>query len=230
MRVKTEEKRRAILEVAREVFREKGYAAASMAEMSARLGGSKGTLYSYFSSKEDLFTAVMLERAGTLATPVFEILEREPNVERALREFMRRVIELHASAEVVDFRRIIIAEGFRTELGKLFYEHGPRTEWQKFTDYFTAKMDEGVFRRADAEQATAYLEALCTAGPIQRLLEGAIDHVSAEQIEQMTDAAMDVFFRAYGAEPSSGARSVRYAAGRKARGARRKSKSAGPAR
>src|SRR6185436_3060840 len=101
MRVKTAEKLQAILEVAREVFRQKGYAAASMAEMSARLGGSKGTLYSYFSSKEDLFTAVMLERAATLAAPVFGILEREADAKGALREFLRRMIELHASQEVV---------------------------------------------------------------------------------------------------------------------------------
>src|SRR5262245_47229580 len=134
MRVKTEEKRQAILEVAREVFRERGYVAASMAEMSARLGGSKGTLYSYFSSKEDLFMAVMLERVARLGAPVFEVLLREGDVKRALRQFIRRVIELHASQEVLDFKRIIISEGFRSELGKLFYEHGPRNQWQRFAD------------------------------------------------------------------------------------------------
>jgi AcrR family transcriptional regulator len=226
MRVKTEEKRQAILEVAREVFRERGYAGASMAEISARLGGSKGTLYSYFSCKEDLFTAVMLERAATLAGPVFEILERKSDVQRALREFIRRIIELHVSAEVVDFRRIIIAEGFRSELGRLFYEHGPRNEWQKFADFFTAKVAEGVFRSADAHEAAAHLEALCTGGPVQRLLEGAIDHVSAEQVEQMTDATLDVFLRAYGAASASApsVRSVRPAAGRRVRGSRRKPK------
>ncbi len=224
MRVKTEEKRQAILEVARAVFREKGFMGASMAEMSARLGGSKGTLYSYFSSKEELFTAVMLERAATLAVPVFEVLEREGDAKRAVREFMRRVIELHASQEVVDFRRIIIAEGFRTELGRLFYEHGPRNQWRRFTNFFAAKVAEGVFRNADAQQATAHLEALCTSGLIERLLEGAIDHVSPEQIEQMTDGALDVFFRAYGAESATAVRTARPATARRARGSRRKSK------
>ena len=59
MRVKTEERRQAILEKALDVFRELGFDRASMSEISKRIGGSKATLYSYFQSKEELFTAAM---------------------------------------------------------------------------------------------------------------------------------------------------------------------------
>lgn len=45
MRVKSEARRQAILDVAAEVFREHGFEHASMSEMTARLGGSKSTLY-----------------------------------------------------------------------------------------------------------------------------------------------------------------------------------------
>ena len=44
MRVKTDDRRAAILEAAVEVFREVGYERASMAAISARVGGSKATL------------------------------------------------------------------------------------------------------------------------------------------------------------------------------------------
>ncbi|OYW88264.1 MAG: TetR family transcriptional regulator, partial [Sphingobium sp. 32-64-5] len=54
MRVRTDDRRQAILDVATEMFREVGYARASMAAISARIGGSKGTLYGYFKSKEEL--------------------------------------------------------------------------------------------------------------------------------------------------------------------------------
>ena len=50
-------RRQAILEVAREVFLQEGYAAASMSVIAARVGGSKAPLYSYFPSKEQLFGA-----------------------------------------------------------------------------------------------------------------------------------------------------------------------------
>lgn len=59
MRRTSEAKRDAILDVAAGLFREVGFERASMAEISARVGGSKATLYSYFDSKEALFFEVL---------------------------------------------------------------------------------------------------------------------------------------------------------------------------
>ena len=64
MRKKTEMKRKAILKVAHEVFCERGYEKTSMNEIAARLGGSKTTLYGYFSSKKLLFQEVMSAAAN----------------------------------------------------------------------------------------------------------------------------------------------------------------------
>ena len=50
MRVKTEEKRQAILEEAAKAFQELGFERTSMSEICARVGGSKATLYNYFAS------------------------------------------------------------------------------------------------------------------------------------------------------------------------------------
>ena len=48
-----------LLQAALEVFVEKGYAATRVEEVAARAGVSKGTLFLYFPSKEDLFKAVV---------------------------------------------------------------------------------------------------------------------------------------------------------------------------
>ena len=55
-----EERREAILAIAKRVFLDQGYSGASMSAISAELGGSKGTLWSYFPSKEELFAARVL--------------------------------------------------------------------------------------------------------------------------------------------------------------------------
>lgn len=75
-----------ILDAALAVFAERGFAAASMEQVAARAGISKGTLYLYFSSKEELFKAVVraaivpaLEAAEEDAAhdvPAMAILER----------------------------------------------------------------------------------------------------------------------------------------------------------
>src|SRR3712207_4004365 len=50
-----------IVEAALHVFGEKGFAAARLDEIAARAGVSKGALYLYFETKEDLFRAVVTE-------------------------------------------------------------------------------------------------------------------------------------------------------------------------
>jgi len=55
------EKRSRILQAALEVCSLRGVAAARMDEVAARAGVSKGTLYRFFRSKEDLFLATLLE-------------------------------------------------------------------------------------------------------------------------------------------------------------------------
>src|SRR5579871_4719106 len=71
---RSDARRRAILEVGREVFLAQGYAAASMSEIAAKLGGSKGTLYNYFRSKEELFGALMTEVCAAQAAVYFDPL------------------------------------------------------------------------------------------------------------------------------------------------------------
>src|SRR5271169_4034828 len=67
-------KRRVILEVARDIFQARGYAAASMSEIAARVGGSKGTLYNHFRSKEELFSAFMNDVCVSQAAIYFDPL------------------------------------------------------------------------------------------------------------------------------------------------------------
>jgi TetR/AcrR family transcriptional regulator, fatty acid metabolism regulator protein len=58
-RLPRDERVAAIMAVARDVFCERGYAAASTAEIAARAGVVEGTLYRYFPSKQDLLIKVV---------------------------------------------------------------------------------------------------------------------------------------------------------------------------
>ena len=67
MRVKSEARRQAIIDVAKEAFCRQGFEATSMSEIASRVGGSKATLYNYFRSKEEIFIAVMESSATAQA-------------------------------------------------------------------------------------------------------------------------------------------------------------------
>lgn len=55
-----EERRKQILDAALTVFSCKGFHATNVSDVAAQAGVSQGTIYWYFDSKEDLFTAAML--------------------------------------------------------------------------------------------------------------------------------------------------------------------------
>jgi TetR/AcrR family transcriptional regulator len=55
-----------LVTAARDLFVEKGFAGTRVEEVAARAGVSKGTLFLYFPSKEDLFKAVITENIANL--------------------------------------------------------------------------------------------------------------------------------------------------------------------
>src|SRR5215470_19271528 len=55
-----------IVEVALEVFAEKGFAAAKLDDIARRAGISKATLYLYFETKEEIFRAVARAAVASL--------------------------------------------------------------------------------------------------------------------------------------------------------------------
>ncbi|OQX06398.1 MAG: hypothetical protein BWK76_26270, partial [Desulfobulbaceae bacterium A2] len=56
---KKDAKRQAILDVACRLFSVQGYEATTISDITTQVGGSKATIYSHFSSKEELFVECM---------------------------------------------------------------------------------------------------------------------------------------------------------------------------
>ena len=56
---KPDERRKEIIQAARELFQEKDYAKMTMQDLMKKLNIAKGTIYHYFSSKEDLLESVV---------------------------------------------------------------------------------------------------------------------------------------------------------------------------
>ncbi len=197
MRMKSEQRRLAILEAAKGAFLERGYVSTSMAEVSARVGGSKQTLYSYFSSKEDLFIAMMMEKGVAIIDPLFNAFHEETDLKAAIEAFAVAFVRFVAGDEVLAFRRIIYAEGAKSTLGKIFYENGPKRGWTKMALDFQRAMDAGRMRKSDPWVAAAQFSALCESGPIQRLLEGSVAGFTDDDLVAAGKAAADTFIRAY---------------------------------
>ncbi len=103
-----------VLEAALDVFFEKGFAAARLEDIAARAGVSKGTIYLYFESKDDVFEALVrsipmpnVEQLRALAAD--KTIPADKMLRRAL-TFMGGILR---DDRMIKFPRLIIGEGGR---------------------------------------------------------------------------------------------------------------------
>lgn len=154
------QRRERILRAAVEIFAERGYAAASTAQIAAAAGASKETLYSYFGDKAGLLRAAL---ASLVAAP--QVPDAAPPVgegmsairfERLLGQVARRLVADLMRPEYLGLARVVVAE----------------------TPREPALAD--LFRDAVAGRALAGVAALLRAGQRHGLVERTVDvHAAA---------------------------------------------------
>jgi AcrR family transcriptional regulator len=203
MRVKTEERRRAILQAARGLFLDKGFDGVSMTAVSACLGGSKGTLYGYFESKEELFIAVMLEVSREIADSNHALIRDVSDLRGKLlvagQQYLRSVL----SPNLLAARRLATSEAGRSKVGRDFYEMEARVGWFPLREMLAGQMQTGAMREADPWLATLQFRALLWAGTAEEALFGAIEPPSERDVELAVSRAVDAFLEIYSDEVNS---------------------------
>ncbi|MDQ7988842.1 MAG: TetR/AcrR family transcriptional regulator [Candidatus Dactylopiibacterium sp.] len=197
MRGKSESRRQAIVEIAREVFQTLGFEATSMSEIAARVGGSKATLYNYFSSKEELFVEVMRQSAESLVRNLFDALDASLPPEESLMQFGLGFVEGTSQPVLTRNYRNAIAEAHKSTVGRLFYERGPQEGLRVLARHLEACMARGALRREDGLIAAQQLFGLLRAEIQDKLLLGVIDSIPADEKPRMARRAVEVFLRAY---------------------------------
>jgi AcrR family transcriptional regulator len=193
------DRRDAILDVARECFIAEGYGATSMSTIAARLGGSKGTLYNYFKSKEELFDAFVRRSCAGLQGQLDELPEGG-DLREALVRMAENYLAFLLSPEAIAVHRLVVGEGERfPELARLFYEAGPKIGNAQHADRFQRMMQSGLLRRCDPVVAAHQFKSLALSGVYFLRLWGVIDDPSPEERSRHAQAAVDTFLRAYAA-------------------------------
>jgi AcrR family transcriptional regulator len=108
-RVETmEENRTKLIAAARKAFAEKGYAAASMDELTAEAGLTRGALYHNFGDKRGLLAAVVNQIDSEMAARAKDIGASEPDEWKGLLAEGEAYIEMALDPEV---QRIVLLDG-----------------------------------------------------------------------------------------------------------------------
>jgi TetR/AcrR family transcriptional regulator, mexJK operon transcriptional repressor len=192
------ERREAILDIAQQSFLDQGYDRTTMSGVAEAMGGSKGTLWSYFDSKEALFAAVIDRAAAHFRADLTGALDPKGKPETGLRRFAESFIRKITSVEAIALHRIVVGESPRfPELGRIFYARAPGVMIDMLTHYMADQMDAGALRRDDPLKAAAMFLSLCDGGHHKRVLWGVEPYSDATAKDEAVIAA-EHFLRAYG--------------------------------
>jgi TetR/AcrR family transcriptional repressor of mexJK operon len=198
MRVKTEKKKNEIITIAGELFLSQGYGTVSMATIAAAVGGSKGTLYGYFSSKEEVFAAFVVS-AGQQRWQEFISLEEQPNgIEARLVALGCRYLRLLLSSEIMSVNRLVIAEAGRfPELGRIFYDNGPKSVIGVIASTLQQSAETGELTIEDPIAEAWRFKSLCEARLFEQCLWGIRSGATETEILENVEPACAIFLKSH---------------------------------
>jgi len=192
-----DQRRERILEIAREVFFEVGYSAATMSMIAARLGGSKGTLYAYFKNKEDLFDAIIGDQCLVIQETLAQA-EEGADLRETLTVFGRELVTAMSSDWAVRTFQLVTEEAIRNpELARRFDEAGPQQGIAATAQFLRTAQAAGQIDVPDPEHAAGVLCALFRGELHLRRMMGMEPEPTPERVEREVEIAVNVFLAAY---------------------------------
>jgi len=198
-RLDRDSRREAILDVAAEVFMDVGYSAASMSMIAARVGGSKGTLYNYFKSKEELFEAHIVRHCAWTQDTMDALYSEGVDVRVALMELGRVLLRFVLSDFGLRNYILVVSEAGRSpNIGRLLYEAGPMRGAARLAEFIARSSAEGRLRPCDAQVAAHHFVGMVQNRLWKARLCNAISEPTEAEIETEVAAAVETFMAAYG--------------------------------
>jgi AcrR family transcriptional regulator len=197
-----DQRRERIIQVARSVFYEVGYAGASMSMISSRLGGSKATLYAYFNSKEDLFEAIIREQCQQMAD-LFAAHTGTDDLRTTLTVMGRELLTAVMSDEAIRTFQLVVEESYRNpQLAEMFHNVIQSQGRSNLTALLQTAHDKGQINAPNILEATMVLKSLIFGDcHFKRIMNLAVEPTEAQRQRQV-DLAVDIFMTYSGVSAS----------------------------
>ena len=195
--LRRETTRETILQIAGDMFLAEGFAGTSMSAIAARLGGSKGTLYNYFESKEELLEAFVRESCTNFWENVFSFAGDDVGVRELLTNvgeaFLRQLDD-----GVIRFVRVLIGESSRIpELTRVFWETGPQAKARLLAERLERARVRGEFDAPDCQLAARQFLGLIRGQFYFERLLNLSSTADTAAVRAEIAASVDLFLKAY---------------------------------
>jgi AcrR family transcriptional regulator len=197
VRAKPKAKEQEVLDVAAEYFLRHGYEGASINAMARSSGISKESIYRYFSSKKQLFEAVvareLIEYRDTLRR--LDSALKTMDLRAALITVAETILGIITTDRTLALRRLIFDEATRSpDIGQHYYEIGPGQAYTALEHAFEAHQVSGVF---DAAALSRHFMALMSWRIMIERECAVVAAPSKADITRLAESAADDFIKAF---------------------------------
>ena len=188
-----------LLDIAAELFLQKGFEATSVGEIARRARASKETFYSKFTNKNELFRAVINRLTDRFASAVDLVLGEDQEPRQALSAFGSILLERLLSDEGVGLQNIVFMESRRfPEIASIFYELGPSRTLAVLAKYFDGQVKIGGLRKMDSTLAASHFVGLLTSDMLMLRSLGLLGKPTTQEQAKRCHETVEIFLRAYG--------------------------------
>jgi AcrR family transcriptional regulator len=157
----SEERKDQIIEAAIRIFAQKGFYETRMDDIVAESGLSKGTLYWYFKSKDDVIAAILEHFFGFELHEIEEALAREDRISDQLMLLMRRAAaELQHMAEIIPITLDFYSAAAHKKQVQISLKNYFVAYRKLLVGLIQRGLDRGEFRLVDPEETAIAIGAL----------------------------------------------------------------------
>lgn len=162
-RRRKEERPAEIIAAALEVFAERGFAATRLDDIAERAGVTRGTLYLYFRSKEDLFKAMVRQSIVPIIARGEEMAEHSQGSSAALlAKILLMMPTAVAGSPLSAIPKLVISEARNfPDLAQFYLEEVIRRGRRLVTAIIARGVERGEFRPVDMDHVF-----YCVVGPV----------------------------------------------------------------
>lgn len=197
----SEQKRRQILEAAARLFLRDGFEATTMDAIAHEADVSKATVYAHAKNKQELFAGMIGARAALVYRAVELKDAGTASAADALTRFARHFIQMILSPDAQGMYRMVVAEAPRNpELGRIFFEQGPRAVTQRLVAILEAQVKSGHMAIEDRLAAAQEFLGMLHGKFHLPCVLGVSAQPPIDELERAADRVVQMFLKVYGAE------------------------------
>ncbi len=145
-RMKSGERREAIIAAAVRLFSEKGFRGATTRELAAALEVTEPVIYQHFETKRDLYSAIIETKAKERQHSDYWHEVENPAGDREFFGAVARLLLQRVERDPSYLRLLLFSALEGHELADVFFEREAGEVYRRVTDYIRKRVEEGAFR------------------------------------------------------------------------------------